>query len=713
MQEPELREAKVEAGTPLLLSYFAFDEIAEFQHSAKCLKDACEDIVQLPVYTFGRTDFLIITFATTDSLLNKARQEFLHREGVGKVSQLSVHHATVITTHPNVFDPVEEIKSHQVVGVVTVKIKDAAWDRIYGNVQDFAAVRDVLTKFFQKVINKTVKQHGWSIDDVRGTLALSYGAEDIQIVILCKSIQYVKQFVSLFRELTLKDLIEDDNETDLSTRAVKSSETILGMYWPFDTVDEALNSNLELSHDGERTLTWTCQMQTLPGHMQAARNAIQKQADEIIKGGEFSISPIVGRNDLVFTRTFLYEKGSCGLFLEYLKYIKSLFSCRSILSFETAMSFPKLHKVESTVLPQLEDEAENDFLSSLKQKVQESKHLDLFERDSFFAILNRLRAMYNAPYGGNCLSTLVNLVGSGIERYIEWSPERKSGNRSLSLWISHVELSFTSRYSGSPPVAETAVLGYASRCASSQKFLVLLDYVALIIIKDLTDHLGVEKIRRMEVITNNQQGFGAACFREKDLGNAFIALPSTCGFHQKIAMYQYIHELGHVIHDCLIASKYYSIKMANASAKHYADSLENTGSDGIEIQKKFAGVLLDETDISEAFAEFFAAHIISGGDFEKHKEVISSVFDELTQDAPENRAVYIGIKNDHVELAKTLRDEPDKIKPYQEVVNEMMVDIQSWELPLMAKIQGLFRNDFSSNTFWDIWIETKKNVSKM
>lgn len=702
----------IHQGSAVLLNYFSFDDIANFSeictHIQAMHRLPWDRVVRLPVYAFGRADSLSITIADSPKDANEIRFADMGVR-LASISEISVHYGTVIDAYPEPFDPEEVVLTRPVIGVVTFKVREEAWEAIYRRFADIGTLRAQASALFRKAIVKAVRQQRLDPSDVRAVLVLSYGAEDAQAIIFCRCLELVKRFVTDLRRLTLSDFLGKGGKGLHFKHAIRSSETILGFHWPYDNIRAAERRQARPGLASPISLSATTLISSRPGHMQHALNSVHsamRYATRRSADHEFFVRPIVGRNDIMLSRRHRYPNGSFEFFAEHLRFVHKLLNRRSIVRIETCIGFPGLKRLEGRKKPAPSGSRRSGdlaHLERLKMDVWASRRLTPGERESFMAILTRLHSLHYDKYMGDYLDTLTAAIGHSMTRYIALTPWAKAVHGiELDLWMSHIELAFASRNAGSPPVAETASAGFMTRCASSQKFLKLLDYIAECFMASLEAHLSKRRFTRMFVTTNNQTGSGASCFRASVLLSAFIALPSTSIFHPMISLYSFMHEMGHVVFDCLVASKELSPYYEKAADRYFLS----------EARRKMCCTFEDAiAGDREAFAEFFAVWVLANGDFSSHARNIRAVTAKHLGTAEVAESTTNTIKAEHISRARVLFENTTGDKISGDMFRTYMLAIAEWHDGLFSGIRRLVHDEFAPDAFWDLWIQVNNRLN--
>jgi hypothetical protein len=704
----------VHKGTSTLLNFFAFDDLANFDAICNEVRfwerklQSAAIVSRIPVYTFGKTDLLNITIADDSEAVNRVRV-FDVAVRSQRLSELSAHYGTVLEVHPQAFDLNKAAQQYRIIGVVTAKIKDDAWRFIYRKFNTHKALGVKASELFKRAMTETANKQKTATMDSRAFLTLSYGAEDVHFVVFCNCFGFIKRFVTEFRRLSVDDFLGVGAKGLPLKHAVRSTETILGVYWPFNSIQNAINSSKKARTTVPVVLSSAISISTRPGHMQHAIDAVHSAVNKLphrgAKTNGWFVRPVVGRNDVMVTRSRKYRNGSMNFFMEHLRLVQKLLTVRSIMKVETCLGFPNLKDAESNRIGRMEDNRQSidsRRLQRIKGLIWNSQNLTQSERESFTAIVTKLGSLHSDKYVGEYLDTLTAAFAEGVTRYMDLTHKHKTTHGVvLDSWFTHIELCFASRHAGSPPVAETASPGFISRCASSQKYLKLLDYLAGCFMQSLEKKLSKRRFTLMHVIVNNQTGSGASCYRTPFVANAFVALPSTSIFYPAVSLFSFMHEMGHVVYDCLVSSLEYKNCFVEARDAYYAGRAYK------RLQTSFDSAISGD---GEAFAEFFAAHVLSGLDFGAHQERVRRIVKTHYGDGqPEE--VYWTIKETHIRRAKQLFESkaPDPISG--QMFSIFMRAVARWDDQLFVLIRKMIETEFTPETFWDLWIGVNNRLN--
>jgi len=625
-------------------------------------------------YTFGTFDITLLGISDNWNTLYEMRRAEAYQKVEG-VMDYFIHYGIVLSAYPEEFDFNKAISENSIMGIVTVKIRTDVWSKRLKNIKDVVELRKILKIIIERLIEETKEQIPIDSKRYRAILVESFESEDLSIIFLTESMQFVKLFSTKIRALELKDIMPKLPLEEAKIRhIIVSTTTIFGI-----NINKEFKKIFPQKNNYDK-LKWITMFQVRPGHLQNAIDSILELSKK--DKSNLEANPIAGRNDLIVYPKKNAETTITKFLNAHLSLTDGLVDNFSFLTSETYISFPQLHKVEteerpSNLYPPLSIKKE---IQELIDDIKNDENLYILERETFIQMVRKFGYLLENRYLQDSFSSISPLIFRGIREYQKLKIKRFDESLLLDIWSGLVELCISTRYKGLPPIGETAVSSTLGFYSTGQKLLVLLDLLGNKMLKTIAENYNDFTIDPMYIATINTNVPSPTTVPVFATGTAFIMLPSIPLSHSEFLIISFFHEIGHVL--------FKSFKMQL--------NFENN-----KIFKTFQ-------ELEEPFADFFVIKTIFDLKWEDYKESIKDMLLNLNFESITSEALYnekMGNINKAKDLYDTIYKTLDRL-PHSKKIKNLFHSISRLDI-LEVKILDTIKSIINAKNYqkvWDLWM---------
>lgn len=441
-------------------------------------------------YCWGYFDVLtVILFDSIEKIvdlqkLSLTNQTYDHRYYYGRI------------IYPRYFNLQNLAKEMPLVGVSFIKFKNAATSYLKED-----GIRYFIRCILKDKIDLWKRELQINDKELLPIIILSYGWEDIILLIFSKSYENIKRLILKLRTLKFDDIQNCLSEKKLHYWKIYPKKkpkhltvttwTIFSIYLSYSKDIKNINQQRRYAFENlikkvkkDRILVDSIKLQSRPGHLDWAIKKIAKYKS--LKAPQ----PIIGRNDL----SLKLKNSTFKSFLKiYYKMIlpQLLIKKQSpILSAETSFILDIQKNLEENIpcnklkigklnLLLLTRPKDKNFIKNFLIKSPLPIHTNLALANIFITSIY----LKNNFYTKSVMCSLISLIEhlKEVECNTMLIPHGNELQEEITALLEGLALSFIDRFRGIYPIGETSTLPLITYKGSFQKFLVSLDYLCQII----------------------------------------------------------------------------------------------------------------------------------------------------------------------------------------------------------------------------------------